>query len=247
VRAVVSALLATALIGVAAACGGSSARAYPADAVATFTSACESGFKARGNLEDAPKRCSCLIQKLEQNVSYEDFVAYATQIAHGGSVHQLSPKMKQDFEACQGPLAIPSSSMEPTLRCAKPGPGCTATKSDQVKLSLTFGPSRGDIMAFRTPPKAVQQCGEGGVFVKRLIGLPGETVSERNGRVFVDGKPLHQPYVKFRDTQSGAWHVPHGQYFFLGDNRAQSCDSRQWGSVPRANLIGKVVQTIRNS
>jgi signal peptidase I len=46
--------------------------------------------------------------------------------------------------------------------------------------------------------------------------------------------------VKFRDTQTGTWHVPKGQYFFMGDNRAQSCDSRQWGSVPRDNLIGTV-------
>jgi signal peptidase I len=142
------------------------------------------------------------------------------------------------------PYRIPSSSMEPTLHCAKPGPGCQAHFSDRVlacRICLDFSsPSRGDIIVFRTPPKAEQKCGEGGTFVKRLIGLPGETVTERTGKVLIDGKPLKESYIKYPDTQSGTWHVPEGQYFFMGDNRAQSCDSRQWGSVPRGNLIGTV-------
>ena len=144
------------------------------------------------------------------------------------------------------PYRIPSSSMEPTLHCARPGPGCGAHFSDRVlacRICLDFSdPSRGDIIVFKTPPKAEQKCGEGGTFVKRLIGLPGETVSERNGFVFIDGRPLKESYISSdrRDTQSGTWHVPKGDYFFMGDNRAQSCDSRQWGSVPRGNLIGTV-------
>lgn len=144
------------------------------------------------------------------------------------------------------PYRIPSSSMEPTLHCARPGPGCGAHFSDRVlacRICLDFSdPSRGDIIVFRTPPKAEQKCGEGGTFVKRLIGLPGETVSERSGYVFINGKPLKEPYISAdrRDTQTGTWRVPKGQYFFMGDNRAQSCDSRQWGSVPRGNLIGTV-------
>jgi signal peptidase I len=93
---------------------------------------------------------------------------------------------------------------------------------------------------FKTPPKAARECSEGGTYVKRLIGLPGETVTERNGEVFVDGRLLKEPYVEFRDTESGTWHVPKGEYFFMGDNRAASCDSRRWGSVPRGNLIGTV-------
>ena len=144
------------------------------------------------------------------------------------------------------PYRIPSSSMEPTLHCARPGPGCEAHFSDRVlacRICLDFGnPSRGDIIVFKTPPEAAVKCGEGGTFVKRLIGLPGETVEERNGQVYIDGRHLKEPYIQKgrRDNQTGKWTVPKGQYFFMGDNRAQSCDSRQWGSVPRGNLIGTV-------
>ena len=109
-------------------------------------------------------------------------------------------------------------------------------------ICLDFSnPSRGDIIVFHTPPSAEQKCGEGGTFVKRLIGLPGETVTEKNGHVLVDGRPLDEPYVKYRVARTGTWHVPKGEYFFMGDNRATSCDSRQWGSVPRGDLVGTVI------
>ena len=79
-------------------------------------------------------------------------------------------------------------------------------------------------------------AGDGGAtFVKRLIGLPGDRVSERNGQVYVNGKKLHEPYVDpaLRDTETASWpQVPAGHYFFLGDDRTHSCDSRTWGSVP---------------
>jgi signal peptidase I len=147
------------------------------------------------------------------------------------------------------PYRIPSSSMEPTLHCAKPGAYCEGSFNDRVlvdRLSYRFGsPSRGQIVVFTPPAAAAKDGCAGGTFVKRLIGLPGETVSESNGRVSIDGVPLREPYVQpsLRDHQSGTWHVPKGRYFFMGDDRVHSCDSRVWGTVPRASLVGPVLLT----
>jgi signal peptidase I len=148
------------------------------------------------------------------------------------------------------PYRIPTSSMEPTLHCAAPGPGCLGTSSDRViaaRIVYDFrSPARGDIVVFKAPTRAKAQCQEGGTFVKRIIGLPGEVVSERRGTVFVDGRLLAEPYVDAsrRDRLTQTWpRVPAHAYFVMGDNRAASCDSRDWGTVPRKNLIGPVVAT----
>jgi signal peptidase I len=148
------------------------------------------------------------------------------------------------------PYRIPSSSMEPTLHCARPALGCQARFSDRVlacRICYDFtSPKRGDIVVFNTPPKAAQVCGSGGVFVKRLIGLPGEVWQEKNGYIYINGKKLNEPYVpadERGDESLPARKIPAGQYFMMGDNRTGSCDSRKWGTVPRHDLIGKVVAT----
>ncbi|MDX6411067.1 MAG: signal peptidase [Gaiellaceae bacterium] len=145
------------------------------------------------------------------------------------------------------PYRIPSSSMEPTLHCARPANGCESRFSDRVlanRLIYHFrDPRRGEIIVFQVPEIAKARCGAGGVFVKRIIGLPGELLEERHGFVYVNGKKLDEPYIKpgRRDFQNfRATKIEPGHYFMMGDNRASSCDSRVWGTVPRANIIGKV-------
>jgi signal peptidase I len=157
------------------------------------------------------------------------------------------------------PYRIPSSSMEPTLHCARPGQGCEAGTSDRVLANRFIyhfrDPKRGEIVVFHTPPLAKVKCGAGGTFVKRIIGLPGDVWSERDGYVYIDGKKLSEPYVKSdrRDQQTLTMadippkgtmtSIPKHMYLMMGDNRSSSCDSRVWGLVPRGNLIGEVFAT----
>jgi signal peptidase I len=152
------------------------------------------------------------------------------------------------------PYRIPTASMEPTLHCAKPADSCEAHFSDRVlacEICYRFSsPARGDIVVFHAPAAAARCGGEAGVFVKRLIGLPGDTIREDNqAYIWVDGKRLDEPYVSAearaadRQYSERTWHVPKGEYFMMGDNRGGSCDSRTWGPVPRPSLIGRVVMT----
>lgn len=148
------------------------------------------------------------------------------------------------------PFRVPTPSMEPTLACAKPTTGCTARFNDRVivaKIVYRFrDPRRGEIAVFQAPPDAKRLCTEGGTYLKRVIGVPGDDIRQRNGFFYVDGKKLQEPYVDSfnRDGATDAWpRLGRDEYFVLGDNRIGSCDSRVWGPVKRSAFLGPVVAT----
>ncbi len=126
---------------------------------------------------------------------------------------------------------VPTASMVPTLK--------VGDRLFVNKFVYRFkDPKRGDITVF----KSIVDDKD---YVKRLIALPGETVSLRNGVVYVNGKEVFFPGVNVQsdyDTQDPIV-VPPGHYYVLGDNRAFSADSRVWGFVPRANFEGQALFT----
>jgi signal peptidase I len=144
------------------------------------------------------------------------------------------------------PYRIPSPSMEPTLHCAKPVSGCLSRMADRVlvnRLVYRFHePRRGDIVVFKAPARVEAACTAGGTFIKRIVGLPGEKLSMRNGLVLINGVSLVEPYLRpgYRGRESGDWaRIAGDRYFVLGDNRPTSCDSRRWGVIRRDDIIGR--------
>ena len=104
------------------------------------------------------------------------------------------------------------------------------------RLAYKFDtPQRGDIIVFGIPTDQDQDL------IKRVVGLPGETVSVRQNMVLINGIPLEEPYIAQAPLYSGEWTVPHGNLFVLGDNRNDSKDSHQWGMLPTDNIIGKAL------
>ena len=96
-------------------------------------------------------------------------------------------------------------------------------------------PDRGEIIVFRYPLDPERR------FIKRIIGLPGDEISVRQGSVYVNGIPLDEPYISAAPLYDGEWTVEQGRYFVLGDNRNNSSDSQNWGSLDSDNIIGKAV------
>jgi signal peptidase I len=142
------------------------------------------------------------------------------------------------------PYRVPSPSMVRTLRV------------DDRVIAARFwyrfnDPARGEIIVFHpngTGDQAQQTDHVASVtFVKRLVGMPGEWIQARGGRVQVCERPppiecrtLDEPYVSSPQENFGPIHIPRDRYFMMGDNRADSDDSRVWGPVAKSQLIGRV-------
>jgi signal peptidase I len=137
---------------------------------------------------------------------------------------------------------IPSASMTPTLAVY-----------DRVVVQKAFfswhDVHEGDIVVFGHPP--LDDCpGPPGDLVKRVIALPGQTIYSSAGRVYVDGRRLAEPYLPKNDplgppiaSEQHPFRVPAGEFYMLGDDRADSCDSRYWGPVKGSTMVGKVILT----
>ncbi len=149
---------------------------------------------------------------------------------------------------------IPTGSMENNLLIGDHllvnkfvfAPAPTALESAILPIDIIH---RGDIVVFKYPDQPDRD------FIKRVIGLPGETIELRNKKVYVNGNPLEEPYVHFLEAAHGSSEVtsfdvrerygpvtvPANQYFVMGDNRDNSQDSRYWGFLPRQYIKGKAL------
>lgn len=128
-------------------------------------------------------------------------------------------------------VKIPSESMVPTLNV-----------SDRLIATKVYNPeklNRGDIVIFYSKEEKL-------LMIKRLIGLPGDIVSIEDGRVSINGEEINEPYVYEKDNFNGRYRVPKGEYFFLGDNRSNSYDSRKWKNpfIKGEDIKGKAVLKI---
>ncbi len=118
----------------------------------------------------------------------------------------------------------------------------TLGNGDRIFINRNFGElSRGDIVIFQFPKDKSKS------FIKRIIGLPGETIEIRDGKVFINGQNLDEPYISSEFNKAKAnmspKAVPGEQYFVVGDNRDNSYDSRTWGTVSKDLIYGKYYST----
>lgn len=129
---------------------------------------------------------------------------------------------------------VPSISMEPTI-----------SAGERLFVTRTYNHKRlkrGDLIVFKFP-----ETDE--IYIKRLIGLPGDAIKIESGSVFINGKDIVEPYVINKDSESyftDGVEVPKDSFFFLGDNRNESYDSRFWGEpfIKKEDIIGKAVTKI---
>lgn len=123
---------------------------------------------------------------------------------------------------------VPTESMVPTIQIGD------RLMVEKVSKEI----ERGDIVVFKPTPRSGSKLD----LVKRVIGLPGDQLEIKDGKVYVNGSPLDEPYLKEEMRSNfGPFQVPQDSYFMMGDNRNNSYDSRSWGVVPKENLVGKAL------
>lgn len=125
------------------------------------------------------------------------------------------------------PLRIDGLAMSPTLN-----------HNDKVFMLKQVGElQRGDIVVFLYPEDQTKS------YIGRIVGLPGETIEVKDGKVYINGNPIEEPYLApeyaSHDTMPEPFAIPPDNYFVLGDNRRNSSDSRYWGPLPRKLIYGK--------
>lgn len=125
-------------------------------------------------------------------------------------------------------IRVDGASMEPTLVSGE------YVVVDRVSYRLG-SPQRGDIIIFHYPLNPKEE------YIKRVIGLPGDEVEIKNNAVYVNGQLLDESYLKITTDYAGTWRVPESRLFVLGDNRNNSSDSHDWGTVPMDYVVGKAI------
>ncbi len=125
-------------------------------------------------------------------------------------------------------VRVENISMEPTLN---PGEFILVNKL-AVKLNDI---NRGDIIVFHFPQNPKED------YIKRVLGLPGDSIVIRANKVYVNNQEITEPYIAAEPAYNGSWVVPEGNLFVLGDNRNQSSDSHSWGYVPMNLVVGKAL------
>lgn len=136
------------------------------------------------------------------------------------------------------PFVVPSGSMRPTIR---PGSWILVDR-----LAFDVHPIEvGDVVVLRRPARDPGHPGSD-YLVKRVIGLPGQRIASRHGRVVVDGHVLRESFLPHDDPTVGivAQTIPRGEYFVLGDDRNDSVDSRIFGPVPASSIVGEVIAVV---
>jgi len=126
------------------------------------------------------------------------------------------------------PFIVDGASMDPTFR----------TGQYLIVDELTYHfktPARGSVLIFKYPKDTSKY------FIKRVIGLAGETVTIKDGKVSINGKVLNEPYVKLPKNDNESYTLAQGEYYVMGDNRYASADSRLWGPVPEKDIIGRPI------